>query len=114
MMSLASIGTFDEPENPEQPQKPEKPKKPVTTSRIIPTPAKRILDKSVKIEYPMSCSNCRDVAQFGRALPWGGRGRMFESCRSDHFYFTTYLRFSINPYFASITKRTKNDSGYCR
>ena len=28
----------------------------------------------------------RGVAQFGRALPWGGRGRMFESCRSDHFY----------------------------
>ena len=28
----------------------------------------------------------RDVAQLGRALPWGGRGRMFESCRSDHFF----------------------------
>lgn len=25
----------------------------------------------------------RDVAQFGSALPWGGRGRRFKSCRSD-------------------------------
>lgn len=28
----------------------------------------------------------RDVAQLGSALPWGGRGREFESHRSDHFY----------------------------
>lgn len=27
----------------------------------------------------------RDVAQFGSALPWGGRGRRFKSCRSDFF-----------------------------
>ena len=26
----------------------------------------------------------RDVAQLGRALPWGGRGREFKSRRSDH------------------------------
>lgn len=26
---------------------------------------------------------CRGVAQLGRALPWGGRGRTFKSCRSD-------------------------------
>ena len=26
----------------------------------------------------------RGVAQFGRALPWGGRGRGFKSRRSDH------------------------------
>lgn len=26
----------------------------------------------------------RGVAQLGRALPWGGRGRGFESRRSDH------------------------------
>ena len=26
----------------------------------------------------------RDVAQFGRALSWGGRGRGFKSRRSDH------------------------------
>ncbi len=25
----------------------------------------------------------RDVAQLGRALPWGGRGRWFKSSRSD-------------------------------
>lgn len=28
----------------------------------------------------------RDVAQLGSALPWGGRGREFESHRSDHFF----------------------------
>ena len=28
---------------------------------------------------------CRGVAQFGRALPWGGRGRGFKSRRSDHY-----------------------------
>ena len=27
----------------------------------------------------------RAVAQFGSALPWGGRGRGFESRQSDHF-----------------------------
>ena len=27
---------------------------------------------------------CRDVAQLGSALPWGGRGHAFESRRSDH------------------------------
>ena len=26
----------------------------------------------------------RGVAQLGRALPWGGRGRGFKSRRSDH------------------------------
>ena len=29
-------------------------------------------------------SLCRDVAQFGSALSWGGRGREFKSHRSDH------------------------------
>ncbi len=28
----------------------------------------------------------RAVAQFGSALPWGGRGRGFESRQSDHLY----------------------------
>ena len=27
----------------------------------------------------------RGVAQFGSALPWGGRGRTFESCRPDQY-----------------------------
>lgn len=35
------------------------------------------------IEYNYYC--CRGVAQFGSALPWGGRGREFESRRSDQF-----------------------------
>ena len=33
-------------------------------------------------------SRWRDVAQFGSALPWGGRGREFESHRSDHFFIS--------------------------
>ena len=28
-------------------------------------------------------TRCRDVAQLGSALPWGGRGHGFESRRSD-------------------------------
>lgn len=54
---------------------------------------KSSLDKNLNTMYPIECSKCRDVAQFGRALPWGGRGRMFNSCRSDHFFlqFFRYL-----------------------
>ena len=26
----------------------------------------------------------RDIAQLGRALPWGGRGHRFDSCYFDH------------------------------
>lgn len=32
----------------------------------------------------MVVCNCQGVAQFGSALPWGGRGRGFESRRPDH------------------------------
>ena len=32
----------------------------------------------------ISCLWHRDVAQLGSVLPWGGRGRRFKSCRSDH------------------------------
>ena len=34
----------------------------------------------------------RGVAQLGRALPWGGRGRGFESRRSDHLLNEKPLR----------------------
>ncbi len=37
----------------------------------------------------------RDVAQFGSALPWGGRGRGFKSRRSDHF-----MKFAVAQLFA--------------
>lgn len=30
---------------------------------------------------------CRGVAQLGRAPALGAGGRMFESCRLDHFWF---------------------------
>ena len=33
------------------------------------------------------------VAQIGSALPWGGRGRKFESCHSDHIAACFYERF---------------------
>ena len=29
---------------------------------------------------------CRDVAQPGRALAWGARGRQFKSARPDHLF----------------------------
>jgi hypothetical protein len=31
-------------------------------------------------------AGCRDVAQPGRALAWGARGRQFKSARPDHFW----------------------------
>ena len=37
----------------------------------------------------------RDVAQLGSALPWGGRGRRFKSCRSDHLLKRPKLIFSF-------------------
>ena len=33
---------------------------------------------------------CRDVAQPGRALAWGARGRQFKSARPDHLESITY------------------------
>ena len=36
-------------------------------------------------------SNNRDVAQLGSAPPWGGGGRRFKSCRSDHLRKNTFL-----------------------
>ena len=35
--------------------------------------------------YNACSSRCRGVAQPGSALPWGGRGREFESLRPDQF-----------------------------
>ena len=34
----------------------------------------------------------RGVAQFGSALPWGGRGRGFKSRRSDHYEWSRFCR----------------------
>lgn len=39
----------------------------------------------------------RDVAQFGSALPWGGRGRRFKSCRSDFFIAKIDFKIGRNP-----------------
>ncbi len=44
------------------------------------------LDDLPIVFYNGAC--VRGVAQFGSALPWGGRGREFESRRSDHFLET--------------------------
>ena len=32
----------------------------------------------------------RDVAQLGSALDLGSRGRRFESCHPDHYFFLTW------------------------
>ena len=42
------------------------------------------LYKTVTLLYNITCR--RDMAQFGSALPWGGRGREFKSPYSDHFW----------------------------
>ena len=51
--------------------------------------AKFNLDRQLSTKYRKGSPNeyntrCRDVAQLGSALPWGGRGHGFESRRSDH------------------------------
>ena len=43
---------------------------------------KKALDKYPKTVYNIYCY--LGVAQIGSALPWGGRGRRFKSCHSDH------------------------------
>ena len=40
--------------------------------------------KSTLFEHPVR-TQCRDVAQPGRALAWGARGRQFKSARPDQF-----------------------------
>ena len=47
---------------------------------------KKVLDKLVCLWYNICVRNL-GVAQIGSALPWGGRGRRFKSCHSDHFDF---------------------------
>ena len=47
----------------------------------------------------------RDVAQPGSALPWGGRGRKFKSCRSDHLRPKDRNVFRF--YFFKIYSRTR-------
>ena len=34
----------------------------------------------------------RDVAQPGRALAWGARGRQFKSARPDHYFYRASLQ----------------------
>ena len=43
--------------------------------------------------------SCRDVAQPGRALAWGARGRQFESARPDHLDFLSQFSFRGNAAF---------------
>src|ERR1700682_1728117 len=40
------------------------------------------ISQSTPFEHPRS-NQCRDVAQPGRALAWGARGRQFKSARPD-------------------------------
>ncbi len=49
---------------------------------------------------PLHSKTCRGVAQPGRVLPSGGRGRRFESSLPDHFLIyskATQLMLSLNP-----------------
>ncbi len=60
-----------------------------TVCLISGTKDKKIRDKKVTEVYSILFGNLvkwnyRNVAQLGRALAWGARGRRFESCRSDH------------------------------
>src|SRR6185312_11854917 len=42
------------------------------------------LEATPKPARPELAVSCRDVAQPGRALAWGARGRQFKSARPDH------------------------------
>jgi hypothetical protein len=48
---------------------------------------------------PYNHSCVRGVAQFGSALPWGGRGREFESRRSDHLIERNATKVSFVAFF---------------
>ena len=50
----------------------------------------RLLWRGAKINLPLrrACAvNRRDVAQPGRALAWGARGRQFKSAHPDHSFY---------------------------
>ena len=63
-------------------------------------------------------NTCRDVAQLGSALPWGGRGQGFKSPRSDQNCPKALIRsglfslsrmvllFSIDYQFRAIKEKT--------
>ena len=55
----------------------------------------RKMKKTLAISKTMCYNIIRrlGVAQIGSALPWGGRGRKFESCHSDHIAACFYERF---------------------
>ncbi len=42
------------------------------------------------IEYRMSVQRISGCGAVGSALPWGGRGRKFKSCHSDHIAVSLY------------------------
>lgn len=58
------------------------------------------IEAALKTAYIVSLSS-RDVAQSGRALGWGSRGRRFKSCRPDiqnlHIAFIAVWRFFCLP-----------------
>jgi hypothetical protein len=73
------------PSAPESTGKPfresETPKQPVSDTRNF------FIQGLIYLRKPLSTSFLgRSVAQPGRALAWGARGRRFESCRSDHLF----------------------------
>lgn len=66
---------------------------------------KKALDKYPKTVYNVYCY--LGVAQIGSALPWGGRGRRFKSCHSDHNVETKKMSLAKSPiisgFFATQT-----------
>ena len=66
---------------------------------------KKALDKHPKTVYNVYCY--LGVAQIGSALPWGGRGRRFKSCHSDHNVETKKMSLAKSPiisgFFATQT-----------
>ena len=59
----------------------------------------RWLVRSAKINLPLRRTravNRRDVAQPGRALAWGARGRQFKSAHPDHSFFFALSKIMSN------------------
>lgn len=59
------------------------------------------------LRVSLPCIFLRAVAQFGSALPWGGRGREFKSRRSDQFLQSPLSVTSKGTFFARDRKRIR-------
>ena len=53
---------------------------------VLQPPCRIEIPRAYEARKVCACDR-RDVAQPGRALAWGARGRQFKSARPDHFFF---------------------------